>query len=89
MDAFALVPPEWTKSAVHAINFCCPSCKTSAANAQNVWLNRRSPVTVSDAIYTGAGNHRKYQEFYLCECNTPWWGWSNDRPPTELSDKSI
>lgn len=84
MDAFALVPPEWTKSAVHAVNFCCPNCKTNPAKAKNVWLNRRSPVTMGDALYAGAFSRRKYQEFYLCECGTPWWGWSDDRPPSEL-----
>ena len=79
MDAFALVPPEWTKSADHALDFCCPNCKTEPAKAQNVWLNRRAPVSV--------GNKRKYQEFYQCECGTAWWGWSDDRPPSELKDK--
>ena len=46
MDAFALTPPEWTKSAVHAVDFCCPSCKNTPKEAQNVWLNRRAPVSV-------------------------------------------
>jgi hypothetical protein len=76
MDAFASTPPEWIKPAVHAINFCCPNCKTNPAKAKNVWLNRRAPVNM--------GNSRKWQEFYLCECNTVWWGWSTDRPPSEL-----
>ena len=79
MDAFALVSPEWTKSAVHAVKFCCPTCKANPTKAKNVWLNRRAPVSI--------GNQRKYQEFYLCECDTAWWGWSNDRPPSPLRDK--
>ncbi len=80
MDAFALTPPEWTQNAIHAVNFCCPSCKASASKAQNVWLNRRAPVTIEN-------NRRKWQEFYLCECNAPWWGWSNDRPPADLGKR--
>ncbi|MGL5079487.1 MAG: hypothetical protein ACRDBG_27120 [Waterburya sp.] len=84
MDAFAIVPPEWTKSAVHAVNFCCPSCKTNSAKAKNVWLNRRAPVIMGDALYADVFSRRKYQEFYLCECGTSWWGWSDDRPPSEL-----
>ena len=79
MDAFAPTPPEWTKSAVHAVVFCCPSCKNPPTKAKNVWLNRRAPVSTN--------NRRKYQEFYLCECDTAWWGWSDDRPPSELDDK--
>ena len=80
MDAFALVPPEWTKSAAHAFDFCCPNCKTSPTEAKSVWLNRRAPVSTGD-------RRRKYQEFYLCECDTSWWGWSDDRPPSELNNK--
>jgi hypothetical protein len=80
MDAFTSTPPEWTQTAVHAVNFCCPSCKASAAEARDVWLNRRAPVSISE-------NRRKWQEFYLCECNTTWWGWSNDRPPSNLDDQ--
>ena len=79
MDAFALVPPEWTQSAAHALDFCCPSCKTEPIEAQKVWLNRRAPVSVA--------NKRKYQEFYQCECGAAWWGWSDDRPPSDLGDK--
>jgi hypothetical protein len=78
MDAFALVPPEWTKSAGHALNFCCPNCQTEPAKAQSVWLNRRAPVSIA--------NKRKYQEFYQCECGTAWWGWRDDRPPSDLTD---
>jgi hypothetical protein len=79
MDAFALVPPEWTKSSTHAFDFCCPNCKTASTEAKNVWLNRRAPVSI--------GDRRKYQEFYLCECNTSWWGWSDDRLDSELGKK--
>lgn len=81
MDAFALVPPEWTRSATHAFDFCCPKCKTAPTEAKSVWLNRRAPVSTGD-------RRRKYQEFYLCECDAAWWGWSDDRPPSELSDKT-
>jgi hypothetical protein len=79
MDAFAPVPPEWTKSAVHAVDFCCPNCKSQPIEAKNVWLNRRAPVSTN--------NRRKYQEFYQCECNTVWWGWSDDRPSSESGNK--
>lgn len=79
MDAFALIPPEWTKSAIHALDFCCPSCKKKPIKAKGVWLNRRAPVSI--------GDRRKYQEFYLCECDTVWWGWSDDRPPSELGKR--
>ena len=76
MNAFSLEPPEWAARAVHAVAFCCPNCKAPAANAEDVWLNRRSPVTGYDL-------KRKWQEFYLCECQTSWWAWSNDRPPSK------
>jgi len=79
MDAFALIPPEWTKSAVHAVDFCCSSCKKTPKEAKKVWLNRRAPVSVE--------GRRKWQEFYQCECNTPWWGWSDDRPPSGIEDR--
>jgi hypothetical protein len=79
MDAFAANPPEWTDRAVHALTFCCPKCKATAAEAQEVWLNRRSPVSI--------GNSRKWQEFYWCQCDTVWWAWSSDRPPSTLSDR--
>ena len=75
MDAFSINPPEWTAKAVHAVSFCCPTCQAKAAEAQQVWLNRRSPVTDYDL-------RRKWQEFYLCECQTSWWAWSTDRPPS-------
>lgn len=77
MDAFALIPPEWTKSAVHVFDFSCPSCKMPPKKAKNVWLNRRAPVNT--------GDRRKYQEFYHCECGTAWWSWSDDRPPSEFN----
>lgn len=80
MDAFSIEPPEWTARAVHAVSFCCPSCKAQATEAENVWLNRRSPVTGYDL-------RRKWQEFYLCECKTAWWAWSSDRPKKEKEAK--
>ncbi|VEP16045.1 conserved hypothetical protein [Hyella patelloides LEGE 07179] len=76
MDAFSLNPPKWTANAVHAVPFCCPTCKAQATKATKVWLNRRSPVTDYDL-------RRKWQEFYLCECETAWWAWSSDRPPSK------
>ncbi|MEO0534365.1 MAG: hypothetical protein AAF215_10950 [Cyanobacteria bacterium P01_A01_bin.123] len=75
MEAFSLVPPGWTASAKHAHQFCCPTCGASSQQAKAVWINRRSPV------YT-EGHRRKWQEFYDCECGTPWWAWSSDRPPS-------
>ncbi len=77
MDAFSLFPPDWIKNAVHAQPFGCPVCEKGSREAQQVWLNRRAPV------FTEA-RKRKYQEFYQCECNTVWWGWSSDRPPLDL-----
>ena len=76
MEAFSPYPPEWTAQAVHAVPFCCQSCKAEATKATKVWLNRRSPVTDYNL-------RRKWQEFYLCECETAWWGWSSDRPPSK------
>ncbi len=78
MDAFTPNPPAWTEKAVHAIKFCCPSCKENTDSATKVWLNRRAPVT-------GYDQRRKWQEFYLCQCNTAWWAWSSDRPPSQLT----
>ncbi|MEG4234485.1 hypothetical protein QUA40_20625 [Microcoleus sp. Pol11C3] len=77
MEAFAPHPPEWTATAVHANEFCCPKCRASCTDAAEVWINRRSPV------YTEF-NRRKWQEFYRCQCGGVWWAWSNDRPPSEL-----
>jgi len=78
MDAFAPVPPEWTHQAVHAYKFCCPRCGANSRDAEQVWLNRRSPVMTEDY-------RRKWQEFYQCQCGYAWWAWSQDRPPSELS----
>jgi hypothetical protein len=47
-----------------------------------VWINRRSPV------YT-ENHQRKWQEFYQCGCQSAWWAWSNDRPPSEFSDRAL
>jgi hypothetical protein len=80
MEAFDPTPPEWTLSAVHAKEFCCPTCHTSSKVAQRVWINRRSPVYTED-------HRRKWQEFYQCECGQPWWAWSSDRPPSELASQ--
>lgn len=77
MDAFSPYPPDWTKTAVHAIGFCCPRCNQGPASAQKVWLNRRAPVMAEDY-------RRKWQEFYQCECDGVWWAWSSDRPPSPL-----
>ena len=78
MDAFTPIPPAWTKKAVHAVRFCCPTCQDNTEGATNVWLNRRAPVI-------GYDQRRKWQEFYLCQCSTAWWAWSSDRPPSSLT----
>lgn len=78
MDAFSLIPPTWTEAAVHAHQFFCPRCGAVSGQAKAVWINRRSPV------YT-ENHRRKWQEFYHCECDTAWWAWSSDRPPSQLS----
>ncbi len=77
MDAFAPFPPTWTKDAVHAQPFGCPSCEAGSREAKQVWLNRRAPVFTE-------GRKRKWQEFYQCECDQVWWAWSSDRPPLDL-----
>jgi hypothetical protein len=77
MDAFAPIPPDWTNKAIHAHQFCCPSCRASCMEAQRVWINRRSPVYTEDY-------RKKWQEFYECQCGTIWWAWSNERPPSEF-----
>lgn len=82
MDAFAPIPPEWTKKAVHAYHFCCPTCYASPLEATQVWINRRSPVYTPE-------NRRKWQEFYYCKCGCPWWGWSSDRPPSNLGQRDL
>ena len=76
MDAFAPTPPEWTKQAVHAHEFCCPTCHSTSHSAEKVWLNRRSPVLMEN-------HRRKWQEFYQCQCGCVWWAWSSDRPPCD------
>jgi hypothetical protein len=78
MNPFAPTPPDWAVQAQHAHAFCCPRCLAKAATAEDVWLNRRSPVYI-DAF------NRKWQEFYLCHCGQAWWAWSSDRPPSELN----
>lgn len=77
MDAFANNAPDWTEKAVHAKEFCCPTCHALTDKAQLVWINRRAPVFTEN-------HRRKWQEFYRCECGTAWWAWSSDRPPTNL-----
>ncbi|MGL5081859.1 MAG: hypothetical protein ACRC8A_10270 [Microcoleaceae cyanobacterium] len=81
MDAFQPVPPEWTTDTVHASQFCCPDCNANSLEAKEAWINRRSPVY-------GESHRRKWQEFYLCCCGCAWWGWSTDRLPSSLSDRS-
>ncbi len=73
MEAFSRQAPEWTKTAIHAFSLNCPKCNSTPRKAQKVWLNRYAPVTLENY-------GRKYQEFYLCECNQVWWAWSNERP---------
>ncbi|MEM6715677.1 MAG: hypothetical protein AAF622_11440 [Cyanobacteria bacterium P01_C01_bin.147] len=81
MNPFSSVPPSWAESAVHAHQFGCPCCGAHVSESEAVWINRRSPV------YT-EGHQRKWQEFYQCgECQTAWWAWSSDRPPTEWSGR--
>jgi hypothetical protein len=80
IDAFDPVSPQWTASAIHAMEFCCPKCKATCMEAQKVWINRRSPV------YT-ENSGRKWQEFYECQCGSVWWAWSRDRPPSELAQQ--
>ncbi|MGL5033609.1 MAG: hypothetical protein ACRC6M_07385 [Microcystaceae cyanobacterium] len=78
MEAFSFTPPDWTENAIHAHEFHCPRCRETARKAKGVWINRRSPVTGEDF-------RRKWQEFYNCECGQAWWGWSSDRPPSDLN----
>ncbi len=80
MDAFAPIPPKWTDQAVHAYEFCCPSCHASSREALEVWINRRSPVMTAD-------HRRKWQEFYNCQCGYVWWAWSSDRPPADIPNQ--
>lgn len=76
LDAFDPTPPDWTCSAVHVLEFCCPVCGSGPKKAQRVWINRRSPVFTEE-------NRRKWQEFYQCSCGSSWWAWSSDRPPAD------
>ncbi|MDJ0600086.1 MAG: hypothetical protein QNJ37_14750 [Crocosphaera sp.] len=78
MDAFSPTPPPWTETAVHGLQFCCPRCHSTANKAQKAWINRQAPVITEDY-------GRRWQEFYLCECEQAWWAWSSDRPPSDLN----
>ncbi len=78
MDPFSPHPPAWTEKATHALGFQCPVCGAQSMEADEVWLNRRSPVL------TESGN-RRWQEFYHCRCGQAWWGWSDERPPRQPS----
>jgi len=80
MDAFAPNPPDWTQSAMHVHEFRCPTCRAEPLAAQDVWINRRSPVYAE-------GRRPKWQEFYHCDCGAAWWAWSSDRPPSELAER--
>lgn len=80
MEAFDLIPPEWSKTASHAFNFQCPTCHSSCMEAQRVWINRRSPVMTESY-------QKKWQEFYQCQCGCAWWAWSSDRPPSDLAKR--
>ncbi len=80
MEAFNFAPPDWTANAIHARQFCCPTCQNLAQKAKSVWLNRRSPVYGEDL-------RLKWQEFYDCECGTAWWGWSSERPPSKFANR--
>ncbi len=79
MDAFDPIAPEWTKNAVHSLNFRCPSCKESVSVALKAWLNRQAPVITDNY-------ERKWQEFYQCQCEQVWWAWSSDRPPSPFNN---
>ncbi|MGA1474933.1 MAG: hypothetical protein ACO4AI_07165, partial [Prochlorothrix sp.] len=80
MDPFSPSAPEWSQSATHAFEFCCPQCHAGPLDAQSAWINRRSPVY-------GEDYRKKWQEFYQCSCGLAWWAWSSDRPPSELAPK--
>ncbi|MBU6228545.1 MAG: hypothetical protein KGQ93_02475 [Cyanobacteria bacterium REEB459] len=76
MDAFSPVPPQWVVRASHALGFCCSGCGAASRQAEAVWINRSAPVYRD-------GQRRQWQEFYLCgQCQTAWWAWSSDRPPS-------
>ena len=76
-NPFSPTPPEWVQKATHAVPFCCPTCQATPKEAKAVWLNRRAPVFIEGF------SRRKWQEFYQCECETVWWGWSNERETPE------
>ncbi len=82
MEAFDPTPPSWTSTASHSINFFCPRCGANAHKAIKVWINRRSPVISADY-------RRKWQEFYLCECDFVWWAWNSDRPESDLAKREF
>ena len=78
------------RSSPPRLDYQCRTCSAiwlpqlaakGSREAKQVWLNRRAPVFTE-------GRKRKWQEFYQCECDTVWWGWSSDRPPLDLSKKS-
>jgi hypothetical protein len=81
MEAFSLTPPDWTEQAIHAQEFCCPSCRATSTEATTAWINRRSPVLLEN-------RRRKWQEFYHCQCGKAWWGWSNERTPNEFAERA-
>ncbi len=74
---FSATQPAWVQEATHSTDFHCPCCGHASQEAKSVWVNRRAPVYV-EGMY-----HRKWQEFYHCDCGTGWWGWSSDRPIPE------
>ena len=80
MNPFDPIPPEWVTKAIHARQFCCPTCQAASAAATQVWINRRSPVF-------DQAHRRKWQEFYECQCGCAWWAWSSDRPPSKLGPR--
>ncbi len=80
MEAFSPIAPQWTREAVRSFTFTCPRCNASPREAKRAWLNRYAPVTTED-------NRRKWQEFYMCECEQVWWAWSNERPPSPFSSR--
>ncbi|MBF2058350.1 MAG: hypothetical protein IGQ45_14320 [Cyanobacterium sp. T60_A2020_053] len=73
MEAFNRIAPDWTKTATHALEFYCPCCSAPPRKAQRVWFNRYAPVIMENY-------QKKWQEFYLCECDEVWWAWSSQRP---------
>lgn len=74
---FSAKPPDWVEAATHSTHFKCPRCGNGTDQSKAVWINRRSPVYI-EGMY-----RRKWQEFYHCDCEASWWGWSSDRPTPE------